>query len=269
MRGAEVAIDGKAASGVLAAAVREAGALALQKFRSQFKSWTKGQNSPVCEVDIAVDELLRERLAKPTPEYGWLSEESADDPSRLEAAAVWIVDPIDGTRAFISGREDWVISAALAQGGRPIAAAIYVPVEDALLLAVAGKGATLNGAPIRPRDGPEFEGARVAGPKRQIDILQARHRVEAVPKVHSLALRLARVATGTLDIAFAGGNSHDWDLAAADLIVHEAGGVLTTLDGCRLTYNRPDPVHTPLVAAGRVRHADLMRLLREQQTTSA
>jgi myo-inositol-1(or 4)-monophosphatase len=262
--------DPVAAGQLLATAVREGGALALQKFRSTFKSWHKEHNSPVSEVDIAVDELLRARLAAVTPSYGWLSEESVDDPARLAARRVWVVDPIDGTRAFIAGREDWVISAALTEDGRPIAGAIYVPVEDQLLLAIAGRGATLNGAPLAASESPHFEGAVVAGPKRHIDALAAsQRRIEAAPKVHSLALRIVRVAIRTLDVAFAGGNSRDWDIAAADLIVHEAGGALTGLDGVPVTYNRPSPVHGTLIAAGRARHRNLVRLLQDRPTTIA
>jgi myo-inositol-1(or 4)-monophosphatase len=262
---AEAAADSARIADLLAAAVREAGALALQKFRSPFRSWTKGHNSPVSEVDIAVDELLRERLGGAVAGYGWLSEESADDPARLAADYVWIVDPIDGTRAFIAGREDWVISAALTRAGRPVAGAIYVPVEDVLLLAAAGEGATRNGVRVMPDDAADLDGARVAGPKRFVHALGAERRIEELPRVHSLALRLARVATGAIDIAFAGGNSHDWDIAAADLIVHEAGGALTNLDGDRVVYNRPDPVHSLLVAAGRGRHEKLIRLMRQRR----
>jgi myo-inositol-1(or 4)-monophosphatase len=260
----DAARDLDAVGGLLGAAAREAGALALKKFRSSFKSWTKGHNSPVSEVDIAVDALLRERLMAAHPGFGWLSEESVDDPARLARDHVWIVDPIDGTRAFISGREDWVISVALAHDARPVVGAIYVPVEDALLLAVAGRGATLNGAVLIAPDGHDLEGARVAGPQRLIDALQARRPVAAMPKVHSLALRLARVATGQLDIAFAGGSSHDWDIAAADVIVHEAGGALTTFGGQRAVYNRPTPVHDKLVAAGAGRHQELIDLMQDR-----
>jgi myo-inositol-1(or 4)-monophosphatase len=250
------------ASALLAAAVREAGALALTKFRTPLKSWTKAQDSPVSEIDIAVDELLRARLSGAAPDYGWLSEESIDNPQRLTAQHLWIVDPIDGTRAFIAGREDWVISAALARDGRPVVGAIYVPVEDALFLAIDGEGATLNGNRLSIRQDEALHDARVSGPKRYVEALAATQRVEAIPRIHSLALRLARVADETLDVAFAGGNSRDWDIAAADVIVHEAGGALTDLAGQRAIYNRPDPVHGGLVAANRLRHRNVIRQLR-------
>ena len=113
----------------LAAAVREAGALALQTFRGQLKSWIKGKSSPVSEADLAVDALLRERLLT-ILNAGWLSEETEDDPARLQRSHVWVVDPIDGTRAYLAGLPDWAISVALVHAGRPVVAALYAPVTD-------------------------------------------------------------------------------------------------------------------------------------------
>ena len=248
----------------LAAAVKDAGAVVLKYFRGPLKSWTKGAgDSPVSEADIASNDLLQARLVDAGD--GWLSEESENDPSRLAARRVWVVDPIDGTRAYIAGREDWSVSAALVVDGRPVAAALYAPVTDEMFLATAGGGAALNGAPIRSSAGDGLQGARIGGPKRMLDrMAQEGVGIVAMPRVHSLALRLARVAHGALDAAIAGGNGHDWDLAAADLLVHEAGGVLTALDGRTLIYNRPDPVHGVLIAAGRGQHAALVNLIRAQ-----
>ena len=248
----------------LAAAVRDAGTVALKFFRGTFKSWTKGKgDSPVSEADIAVNDLLRERL--PVSGDGWLSEESENDPARLDARRVWVVDPIDGTRAYIAGREDWSISAALVEAGRPVVAAVFAPAADELFLAIAGRGATRNGLSINVSAGAGLDGARIAGPKRLQDWIAGRHSgLIAMPRVHSLALRLVRVAQAELDGAIAGGSAHDWDLAAADLLVHEAGGLMTALDGGTLTYNRPEPIHGVLVAAGRERHATLIELMRAQ-----
>jgi myo-inositol-1(or 4)-monophosphatase len=246
---------------LLAAAVREAGALALGMFGSEIKTWTKGQSSPVSAADIAVDDLLRARLMAAGSGIAWLSEESADDPARAAARRVWVVDPIDGTRAYLAGRTDWAVAAALVEDGRPVAAALFAPAARAFYGAVAGKGATLDGAPIAASPGESLDGARVAGPKSYQDRLAARgFKVEAAPRIHSIALRFAQVARGTLDAAFSSGSSHDWDLAAADLLVHEAGGALTTLTGQPPVYNRSELVHGPLVAAGRARHETLVRL---------
>ena len=248
----------------LASAVREAGALALHMFRGRPASWIKGASSPVSEADLAVDALLRERLLA-IRDAGWLSEETEDDPARLQRAEVWVVDPIDGTRAYLAGLAEWVIAAALVRFGRPLVAALYAPVSDELFLSVAGGGATLNGAPIRASTGDQLAGATFSGAKRRLDSLAAvEPRIVTAPRIPSLALRLARVATGALDGTFAASNSHDWDLAAADLLVHEAGGLVTSLTGESLIYNRPDPVHGALVAAGRARHQLLLGLIRDR-----
>jgi myo-inositol-1(or 4)-monophosphatase len=246
----------------LATAVQEAGAIAKKFFRGPLKQWTKGQgDSPVTEADIASNELLHKNLVETGD--GWLSEESENDPTRLGARRVWVVDPIDGTRAFIAGREDWSVSAALVVDGRPVVAALFAPVTDELFLATAGGGATCNGAAIHAGAGGSLDGARVGGPKKLLDrIVAGGTGVVPMPRIHSLALRLARVADGALDAAVAGGNGHDWDLAAADLLVHEAGGIMTALDGQVLVYNRPDPVHGILLAASRGRHAALADLIR-------
>ena len=254
----------------LSVAVREAGQLALPKFGAQFKSWTKDKSSPVTEVDIAVDALLRERLAGLAPDCGWLSEETIDDSARTDLRRLWIVDPIDGTRAFIAGIPEWTIVAALVEDGRPIAAAVFQPAIDAMYTAARGAGAALNGKPIMASSGDRVDGTRAAGPKNYLNrISDIAGRLEFLPKIHSLALRLARVADGTVDVAFTSANSHDWDLAAADLLVHEAGGVLTNLDGEPLRYNRPDTVHDALMAAGRMRHATLVDLMRDRRADIA
>jgi myo-inositol-1(or 4)-monophosphatase len=253
----------------LAECVREAGTLAQAMFQTPLKNWTKGATaSPVSEADIAVNDLLRARLAAAAPDVAWLSEESADDPARLAARYVWIVDPIDGTRAYIAGLSDWSVSAALVENGRPIAACLYAPMFGEFFAATAGAGATLNGRPLAASSGTTLEDARIAGPKGLLDRLATVARFETMPRVRSLALRLARVAQGAFDVAFAGGNSHDWDLAAADLLVHEAGGALTAFGGAPLTYNRPVPRHGTLVAAGRDRHATLLALLSDKRFAS-
>jgi myo-inositol-1(or 4)-monophosphatase len=263
-------VDQQQQAARLVKAVREAGALALSMFKTPLKNWTKGEAlSPVSDADIAVDVLLRERLTSDGAAIAWLSEESVDDPVRLEARYVWIVDPIDGTRAYIAGLPDWAVSAALVENGRPVAACLYAPVSDEFFFAVVGQGATRNGVAMVAAAGTGLAQARIAGPKKFLDRLQAIVPPFAVmPRTRSLALRLARVAEGTFDVAIAGGNSHDWDLAAADLLVHEASGALTSFGGGTVTYNRPVPRHGTLVAAGRDRHAALIELFRDERLVS-
>ncbi|MBB3770800.1 myo-inositol-1(or 4)-monophosphatase [Angulomicrobium tetraedrale] len=238
----------------LAEAVVAAGAVAVEMFRAGVKSWSKHNDSPVTEADIAVDRMLRERLGRLSPTYGWLSEETVDEPSRLACRRVWIVDPIDGTRAYMAGGSDWCVEAALVEDGRPIAGALFAPLTEELFIAVRGGGATCNGQPIAASQAGAVSGALADGPAPWLNHIDGRIAplapLRRVMRIRSLALRIARVATGELDAAFASPNGHDWDLAAADLLVHEAGGRLTTLDGLALAYNAPVPRHGALVSAG-------------------
>jgi myo-inositol-1(or 4)-monophosphatase len=247
--------------------VREAGALARSMFRTELKNWTKGASSPVSEADIAVNDLLENRLRSATPDYGWLSEESVDDETRLGKRLVWIVDPIDGTRAYLAGREDWCVSVALVEDAAPVLAAVFAPVSDEFFFAVRGEGATLNGARVHATSGTQLDFPRIAGPKPLVERL---HRgpgdISLYPRIGSLALRLCRVAEGRLDAAFAGGQSRDWDLAAANLIVQEADGNMTALSGDTILYNRREVVHGVLVAAGRARHESIVEHFRHHSS---
>lgn len=248
--------------GLLAEAAREAGAMAMGYFRQSPEVWTKGDSSPVSEADIAVDRFLAGRLGDARPDYGWLSEESVDQPVRLERRRVFIVDPIDGTRAFVRGDEDWTISLAIVEDGRPVAAAVFCPPRDEMFLAALGDGARLNGALVVTSDATVLAGSRVAGPKGLLHSdAFARAGVTPAPTVHSLAYRLSLVAAGRLDAAAASSKACDWDLAAADLLVHEAGGRLTDLSGLSPTYNRSSVRHPSLVAAAPAVHAAMIGLL--------
>jgi myo-inositol-1(or 4)-monophosphatase len=258
LRAADTLQDGalERDTALLIETVRDAGSLALSLFRTELRNWIKGKSSPVSEADIAVNDLLARRLQAATPDYGWLSEESADDPARLRKRRVWIVDPIDGTRSYLAGQEDWCVSVALVEGATPLLGAVFAPVTGELFLASRGAGSTLNGRAIRTASGARLDPARIVGPKPLVQRLgSALEPGEIHPRIGSLALKICRAAEGRLDVAFAGGQSHDWDLAAADLIVHEAGGTMTTLTGDIVVYNRPEVKHDTLVAAGRERHA--------------
>ena len=243
--------------------VREAGALALSLFRTELKNWTKGASSPVSEADIRVNDLLENRLRSATPQYGWLSEESADDEQRLGKHLTWIVDPIDGTRGYLAGREDWCVSVALVEDASPVLAAVFAPATDEFFLAARGRGAARNHVPVYATGGTELDFSRIAGPKPLVQRLSpSPDEIILYPRIGSLALRLCRVAQGTLDAAFAGGQSRDWDLAAANLIVQEANGNMTALSGDTISYNRREVTHGVLVAAGRDRHARIVEHFR-------
>ena len=245
--------------------VRDAGRLALSMFRTELKNWTKGASSPVSEADIAVNDLLENALRSATPDYGWLSEESADDDHRLARRLVWIVDPIDGTRSYLAGRQDWCVSVALVEEASPLLAAVFAPASDEFFFAVRGQGATLNDAAVSATSGTALDFSRVAGPKPLVERLSRGSGEIAIhPRIGSLALRLCRVAQGCLDAAFAGGQSRDWDLAAANLIVQEANGNMTALSGDAILYNRREVTHGVLVAAGRDRHASIVTHFRDR-----
>ena len=250
---------------LLQQAVREAGALALSLFRTELKNWTKGASSPVSEADIRVNDLLENRLRSATPAYGWLSEESIDDESRLGKRLAWIVDPIDGTRGYLAGREDWCVSVALVEDAAPVLAAVFAPASDEFFFAALGQGAVRNDVVIHASSGYEMDFSRMAGPKPLVERLNpSSGEITLHPRIGSLALRLCRVAQGSLDAAFAGGQSRDWDLAAANLIVQEANGKMTALTGDAILYNRRDVAHGVLVAAGRDRHARIVEHFRSR-----
>jgi myo-inositol-1(or 4)-monophosphatase len=245
--------------------VREAGELARSMFRTELKNWTKGASSPVSEADIAANDLIESRLRSATPDYGWLSEESVDDEARLGKRLVWIVDPIDGTRSYLAGREDWCVSVALVEGASPVLAAVFAPVTEEFFFASRGGGVVRNDRPVRATAGTELDFSRIAGPNPLVERLnRGPGEISLYPRIGSLALRLCRVAEGRLDAAFAGGQSRDWDLAAANLIVQEANGNMTALSGDTILYNRREVTHGVLVAAGRDRHASIVEHFRNR-----
>ncbi|MEG9862167.1 MAG: 3'(2'),5'-bisphosphate nucleotidase CysQ [Parvularculales bacterium] len=242
-------------------AVREAGALAMTYFNGSVKTWDKPDGTPVSEADIAVDGLLHEQLTDARPDYGWLSEEQEDNPEeRLKKQRVWIVDPIDGTRAFLKQKPHFVISAALVDDGVPIAAAIFNPATEEFFEATQHKGACLNGEPIHVTNTQKLEGCRmVANPdmfhhpgwRRPWPSMEAENR-------NSIAYRLALVASGAFDATMHLSSLSDWDIAAAHLILTETGGLITCHNGNSLTYNQRNPSHISVVGANPSLHAALM-----------
>ena len=237
----------------LLAIVREAGELTMRHFRigarvSGRVDWKEG-GSPVTEVDFAVDRLLRERLSELLPDAGWLSEETADTPDRLSKRTVWIVDPIDGTRGFMEGDPRFVVSVALVVDGRPVAAVLDAPALNHVYSARAGQGAHLNDQRVEAPSDASVPNARIAGPKFLIEAVAQKLKMAAQPKVPSLALRFAQVASGDFEVAVASSDAHDWDVAGADLILNEAGARLLTPEGAALVYNRNETKHGILIAA--------------------
>jgi myo-inositol-1(or 4)-monophosphatase len=241
----------------LRAVMREAADIARPFFRlggqTSARIWSKAGGSPVTEADVAVDAFLKVRLSGLVPKAAWLSEETADDPARIGHDLVWIVDPIDGTRAFLSGHPDWSIAVALLAHGQPLIGFVHAPAGGADYEAVRGRGATRNGEPIRVDARQSLTGARITGPKPMLDRLTRGAGPDpdfsVISRIPSLALRLARVADGTVDVGMISSNARDWDLAAADLVLREAGGLVCDFSGEATLYNRADPVHGELLAA--------------------
>ena len=250
----------------VAAVAAEVGRMVHGRWRTDFRRWEKAPGHPVCEVDLAADALLRERLTVLDPQAGWLSEETVDDRVRLARRRLWVVDPIDGTRDFLRGRTGWAISVALVEDGCPVIGVLDAPARDEQWRAERSRGATRNGVRLQvsPRD--DLAGARVptdALPKVDQDLV-------AVAKPNSIALRMAMIAAGEADLLATLRWGAEWDIAAAALIVAEAGGVVTDALGASLSFNSPNAdMFGVLATAPGIHAAAVARLADRAQTASA
>lgn len=244
---------------LLETAVRAAGAIARRYFGSDYRIWRKEGGSPVTDADIAVNRYLYEALTGARPAYGWLSEESIDDPARLSRRKVFVVDPIDGTVAFLKGRPHFTICAAVVADGRPTSAVVYNPASEEFYSARTGAGATRNEAPIHVGARAELHDCHMLGNREQLTRppwppMQVHNR-------NSVAYRLVLVADGSADAAVSPTAKRDWDLAAADLILTEAGGTVSDAQGRPLVYNNAGAIQPSLVAANPELHTEIVNLL--------
>jgi len=247
---------------VAKSAGRAAGAAVMEFYVQQSaEQYIKKDGSVVTDADLAADRIIRAAILDAFPNDALLTEEGADDEARLSNSRVWIVDPIDGTRAFMQGSPDWAVCVALLDAGEPVLGIVHAPACDATYTALRGRGANRNGDAIRTSPAGALTGARIAGPKPMLDDLARAERFEAVPKIPSLALRLTRIADGSIDAGLISPNARDWDLAAADLVLSEAGGQLSDVAGRSVTYNRDVPVHGALMASNGVLAAPLRQAL--------
>ena len=239
---------------------REAGDLAMRYFKSaDVRTWDKSKNHPVTEADVAVDDLIRERLMTARPNYGWLSEESALSNETRRADRVWIVDPIDGTRAFMRGEPYWCIGAGVLERGQARVGVVHAPVLEETYHATLGGGAYLNGERLSVTGCGQEEGCRIitnAGmmthpawkvPWPEMEL--------AKPKPNATLIRLCWVAAGKYDAVLTLWRKSDWDLAPGTLLVQEAGGVATTHLGESFVFNRGEPAQRSLLAAGKALHS--------------
>ena len=255
---------------VMRDAAREAGALALDYLQRGGgpKAWDKGNDSPVTEADLAVNKLLAELLQGARPDYGWLSEETADVVDVRRKQRVWVVDPIDGTRAYMRGNDPhWCIGIAVVEAGIPVAGIVYAPVFDELYEARLGGGAFLNSDPIKVSDQAEETGARLITnrtlvehpdwPEKWPDV------VISDPKPNATLYRMALVADGRWDGTLALFRKSDWDLAPGAILVSEAGGSVTTHKGEPFSFNRDVPAQRSMVVAGKGLHPLLVERVRQ------
>lgn len=250
-------------------AVREAGVIARRYYGGDYRRWSKSRGEPVTEADLAIDHFLRERLQGARPGYDWLSEETGKDRARGGATRLFVVDPIDGTTAFLKQRPHFSISVGVVEHGRAVAGAIYNPVLDELFLAAENGGARLNGSPIAVNNCASIEGCRILG-RSDLFAAAAFTKVPGAPwssvqieSRSSIAYRMALVAGGGFDAAIVLSPKHDWDMAAGDVIVREAGGFVTSKVGSRLQFGGELAIQRSMVCAGPALHALLIEQLRQ------
>ena len=247
-----LSMDLSADTELLRDAASDAAGIAMSHFQANPEIWDKGGDAgPVTEADLAVNAMLETRLRQARPDYGWLSEETEDSSQRLAQKTTFIVDPIDGTRAFIEGSQHWGISIAIVQDGVPVAAAVAMPAKDDLYLATLGTGAEKNGAPLRVSDRADLTGARILSNKWNF---RPEFWAEGAPDVarhfrSSLAYRLALVAEGTFEGMLTLRPTWEWDIAAGALLVTEAGGQVARPDGVAPSFNGPAAQLPGLLAA--------------------
>jgi len=248
---------------LLIRAAKEAGRIALRYWKRNPKTWDKGDEGPVTEADHAVNDALHATLRHARPHYGWLSEETPDDTARLTTEAQFILDPIDGTRAFIAGEDSFSHAIAIARNGQVTAGVVYLPALDRLFAATATGPATLNGEPIRASTIAGIAGANILTPAAN---MKPELWPGGVPDLKrsfraSVAYRLALVAQGRFDGMLSFRQGWEWDIAAGALIATRAGATVTNRHGAPLTFNNPVPRSDGLVAAAPGLHAALLARL--------
>lgn len=229
----------------------EAASIAMSFFRADPSVWYKNEGrSPVSEADIAVDRYLRETLMAARPDYGWLSEETVDDADRLACEQVFVVDPIDGTRAYVAGLVDWCVSIAIVRNGAAVAGVLAAPARNQTWFAALGRGAVLNGQPIGLHEDAPGAALQVSMPDSLAGgiIASGDGLIERTRGGPSLALRLAGVAAGETDGAYVRPRASEWDIAASDVLLRETGHRLVDEFGHEITYNHPDPSRGLLIA---------------------
>lgn len=244
---------------LLVAAARKSGDIAKKYFQNDLDVTNKPDGAgPVTEADLAVNDMLHQTLGDARPDYGWLSEETEDSTARLSTTRQFVIDPIDGTRAFIEGNRDWAHSLAIVENGQAVAAAVYLPIRDLMFAATLGGGATVNDAPTQVTAAP-VEGAVVLGAKPNFADTFWRGGTPPIKRAFrsSLAYRMCLVAQGRFDGMITLRPSWEWDIAAGTLIAAEAGAIVTDPSNRPLQFNNPHPQVPGVLAAGPKLHMGL------------
>lgn len=231
----------------------------LAAARAVFERFTPGAiateykigHDPVTEADRAVDAVLREQLLRDTE--GWLSEETADNPLRLEKSRVWIVDPLDGTREFVQGLPEFCVSIGLAENGKPVAGGIYNPATKETFLGAIDSGVLYNGQPAQPSQRRTLEGAVILASRSEVkrgEWKSFEGQNFKVRPMGSVAYKLALVSAGLADVTFTLTPKNEWDVVAGAALVLSAGGFVATLEKTELVANRRNPLLSGLLASG-------------------
>ncbi|MEM7596171.1 MAG: 3'(2'),5'-bisphosphate nucleotidase CysQ [Pseudomonadota bacterium] len=245
---------------LLIQAARAAGEVACRFAPDDTKTWDKPDGAgPVTEADLAVNDTLHDILQSARPDYGWLSEESEDSPARLSHHTLFVIDPIDGTRSFIEGSNTWAHSLAVVENGRPRAAVVYLPKRDMLYAAAMGQGATLNGSRITISHRADLNTAELLSVKHNFKPEFWHGPPPEVTRAYrpSLAYRMALVAEGRFDGMITFRPSWEWDVAAGDLILREAGAITSDRTGHPLHFNNPKPMVAGVLAANPDLHSQI------------
>ncbi len=246
-------------------AARTAGRIALRYWKRDPQVWDKGgDHGPVSEADIAVNDMLKTTLSAARPDYGWLSEETPDDPARLTCESVFIIDPIDGTRAFIAGEETFSHSLAVATGGRVTAAVVFLPALDRLYTASRLAPSLKDGQPIAASSRAALTGADILTTKAS---LVPECWPGGVPDIHrsfraSIAYRLCLAAEGRHDGMLTLRDTWEWDIAAGSLIATRAGVTVTDQTGAELSFNTGSARANGVVALPPALHSQTLARLR-------
>jgi myo-inositol-1(or 4)-monophosphatase len=248
---------------VAVAAAREAGAIIRKYYEGEIASREKGERGPVTAADLEANQIIHTHVSAAFPADGWLSEETADSTDRLAKRRVWVVDPLDGTKEFIQHIPEFCVCIALVEAGTPVVAVEYNPAADRLYVATRGAGTTVNGAAVRVSATARVADAVVLASRSEDkrgewDPFKPHCRVTLTG---SVAFKLAELASGNGDATFTLTPKNEWDICAGTLLVQEAGGTVTGLEGEPLVFNQPSPLRPGMIASNGVLHDGLLALI--------